>query len=783
MQAEAMLGFGVWRFRVRPWRWCTALAVLVGMAFAGGFPAAGHHPVVPLRKATVAAPGGGLEVLSRLPVQAQSVISTTVGAGDPRFAPRPWAGGVKLYGGGVAVGIGREGVTVRAAKGLVSVSLSGVGRDGRLRGVETLWPPMHLGQVVYVRRGGVVEWYRAGPLGIEQGFTLARRPTGSPGLVTLAMRLGGLRARLSHPGLEFLARSGAVALRYGGLVAFDASGRRVAAWLSLSGSRLLLNADDRGARYPLRIDPFIQQGSKLTASDESGAGQFGASVALSEDGNTALIGGPIDNNGAGAAWVFARSGSTWTQQGPKLTGSGESGSAGFGASVALSGDGNTALIGGDQDNSFVGAAWVFARSGSTWTQQGSKLTASDETGAGQFGASVALSADGNTALIGGVGDNGQVGAAWVFTHSSSTWTQQGAKLTGAGESGTGAFGSSVALSGDGNTALIGARTDNNSLGAAWVFTRSGSSWTQQGAKLTGSGESGTGAFGWSVALSGDGNTALIGGPVDNSLLGAAWVFTRSGSTWTQQDSKLTAAGESGPGAFGWSVALSAEGNSALIGGPSDGSFVGAAWAFTRSGSTWTQQGSKLTGSGESGDGGFGIDVGLPGGGCTALIGGSADNNLVGAAWVFVDELPPAITSPASARFQVGRAGSFMVTTSSACAIPSLRESGALPAGVSFKDSRNGTAILSGIPAVGSGGIYHLTTTASNGVLPDATQSFTLAVEAPPKVVIKTPKPKASYTVGHHVASSFSCAEGAGGPGIASCLDQHGRPSGAPLGTA
>ncbi|MBV9422122.1 MAG: hypothetical protein JOZ98_04380 [Solirubrobacterales bacterium] len=588
-------------------------------------------------------------------------------------------------------------------------------------------PRVRGGEVMYAR-GGVVEWYRAGPLGIEQGFMLARRPAGRSGAVTLAMKLGGLRARPSGSGVEFVARSGQVALRYGGLVAFDASGRRVAAWLALSGSRLLLRVNDRGARYPLRIDPFIQQGSKLIASDESGAGQFGASVAVSGDGNTALVGGPADNGNVGAAWVFTRSGSTWSQQGAKLTASDEGGAGRFGGSVALSGDGSTALIGGGADNSGVGAAWVFSRSGSTWSQQGAKLTASDESGAGQFGVAVALSGDGNTALIGGDLDNSAVGAAWVFTRSGSTWSQQGAKLTGTGESGPSEFGLSVALSGDGNTALIGGAFDDLAVGAAWVFTRSGSTWSQQGAKLTGTDEIGVGGFGWSVALSGDGNTALIGGVGDNG-------------------------------------------------------FVGAAWVFTRSGSTWSQQGAKLTGTGEIGAGGFGVSVALPGAGCTALIGGHLDNDEVGAAWAFVDQVPPTITSPAGATFVVDRAGSFTITTGSGCQTPSLTESGTLPAGVSFTDNGNGTAILSGIPAAGAGGIYHLTITASNGVSPDATQSFTLIVEAPPTVAITTPSSGARYAPRQVVKSSFSCTEGPGGPGLVSCLDQNRRGSGAPIDTA
>src|SRR5207244_4211722 len=125
------------------------------------------------------------------------------------------------------------------------------------------------------------------------------------------------------------------------------------------------------------------------------------------------------------------------------------------------------------------------------------------------------------------------------------------------------FGTGVALSSDGNTALIGAGTALG--GKAFVFTRSGSSWTQK-ATLEGAGES-EAQFGDSVALSADGNTALVGGPLDSGQVGAAWAFARSGETWTQQGAKLTGGGESGNGEFGESVALSADGNTALVGGP------------------------------------------------------------------------------------------------------------------------------------------------------------------------------------------------------------------------
>ena len=145
------------------------------------------------------------------------------------------------------------------------------------------------------------------------------------------------------------------------------------------------------------------------------------------------------------------------------------------------------------------------RSGAAWVQ-GPKLTGADEAGEGQFGWIVSLSSDGNTALVGGPGDNNYAGAAWVFTRSGGVWNQQGQKLTGSG--GAGAFGFDLALSGDGNTAVVGSPFED----AARIFVRSGGSWSQQGPKLTGSGQSGFSLFGSSVTLSGDGTTALVSGP-------------------------------------------------------------------------------------------------------------------------------------------------------------------------------------------------------------------------------------------------------------------------------
>jgi hypothetical protein len=459
------------------------------------------------------------------------------------------------------------------------------------------------------------------------------------------------------------------------------------------------------------LDAFIQQGDKLTGGGETGAGYFGLSVALSADGSTALVGGPGDDGGKGAAWVFTRSGTAWNQQGAKLTGSGETGNGNFGYSVALSDDGDTVIVGGSADNGNKGAAWVFTRSGTAWNQQGAKLTGSGETGNGEFGSAVALSANGSTALVGGPKDDGGKGAAWVFTRSGGTWTQQGAKLTGAGEAGNGELGSAVALSGDGNTAVTGGPFDNGSRGALWVFTRSGTTWTPQGGKLTGTDVTGPAFFGASAALSSDGDTLLAGGAGDSQGRGAAWVFTRSGGTWTQQGSKLTASVPTNAG-FGFDVALAADGNPAFIGAWQDEGSKGSAFSFSRSGGSWSQQGDKLTGAGVSGPAKLGYAVALSNDGKTALAGGPYDDGNKGAAWVFSSASPVVSSiSPGSGP----AAGGTVVT---------IKGSGLTSAtGVKFGSAASplvkvaSDSELSAVSPPGQAGTVDVTVTTPNGTSP------------------------------------------------------------------
>ena len=295
---------------------------------------------------------------------------------------------------------------------------------------------------------------------------------------------------------------------------------------------------------------------------------FGCAVAL--DGDTALVGADYKTIGAqayaGAVFVYVRSGTGWSLQ-AALMDPGALAGDGFGGAVAL--DGDTALVGADNrtvdGQRHAGAAYLYVRSGGIWSLQ-AELTAAVPAANDWFGSSVAL--DGDTALVGAggrtVGGQYYAGAAYVFNRSGAVWSQQAELTAGDGAAGD-EFGHAVALSGE--TALVGA--ENRSVGgapaagAAYVFARSGAGWSQQ-AELTAPDAASRAGFGSSLDLSGD--TALIGAggaPAGGRVnSGAAYVYARSGTTWSQQAELTDPDGAAGDW-FGSSLALS--GDRALIG--------------------------------------------------------------------------------------------------------------------------------------------------------------------------------------------------------------------------
>jgi len=583
------------------------------------------------------------------------------------------------------------------------------------------------------------EWFLNGTRGLEHGFTLKAHRE-----IRLAVR-GGLRARAAGAGVEFVDASAMARIKYSGLAAWDADGRTLPARMKVEGGLVTLVVDDRGAQYPIVIDPIAQQAylkaSNTGFSITDFADDFGLSVAVSgdtvvvgayiEDSNATGVNGSQADNSApwsGAAYVFVRSGATWTQQ-AYLKASNTGPSDFFGFWVAVSGDtvvvgaygedSNATGVNGNQaDNSASssGAAYVFVRSGVTWTQQ-AYLKASNSGADDTFGVSVAVSGD--TVVVGArledsnaTGVNGNQaddsalssGAAYVFVRSGVTWTQQAylkASNTGAADF----FGYSVAASGDAlvvgaygedsnATGVNGNQADNSasSSGAAYVFVRSGVTWTQQ-AYLKASNTDADDLFGFCVAVSGDtvavgayfedsAATGVNGNQADNSApsSGAAYVFVRSGVTWTQQ-AYLKASNTEADDTFGASVAVS--GDTVVVGASLEDSNAtgvngnqadnsasgsGAAYVFVRHGVTWTQGAYLKASNTELGDifgsvavSGDTIVVGAwrEDSIATGVNGNQADNSAsdAGAAYVFLHPLSVTITSsPPGMIFSTSGAG-------------------------------------------------------------------------------------------------------------------------------
>lgn len=450
-------------------------------------------------------------------------------------------------------------------------------------------------------------------------------------------------------------------------------------------------------------------------SNPGGAGdQFGYSIALSGDGNTLAVGAPYESsnatgiNGAqgnnlssesGAVYVFVRSAGVWVQQAyVKASNNGMSDK--FGHSVTLSGDGNvmavgafaedSGVVGNQNDNSVTnaGAAYVFTRTGAAWSQQAylkaSNVQAQDSVTT--FGWSVSLSSDGATLAVGApnedsnaTGVNGNQdnelaeasGAAYVFTQSGGTWTQQ-AYIKASNTQNNDQFGGVVRLSGDGNTLAVGAAGEDSNAtsidgdqtsnaasgsGAVYVYVRSGATWSQQ-AYIKATNTRTNDNFGTALAISADGNTLAVGAESEGSGAtgingdqmssaaagsGAVYVFTRVVATWSHQ-AYIKASNTAAQDAFGGSVAISGDGNTLVVGAAEEDSDAtgvngsqannlasgsGAVYVFGRSGGTWTQRAYVKSSNSETFDQ-FAKSIALSADGDTLAVGADAeDSNATG----------------------------------------------------------------------------------------------------------------------------------------------------------
>ena len=376
------------------------------------------------------------------------------------------------------------------------------------------------------------------------------------------------------------------------------------------------------------------QQAKLVASDAQTGDEFGYSIDIS--GDTIVAAAYLEDttaSGAGSAYIFTRSGTTWSQQ-AKIQASDAGAGDNFGKFVAI--DGDTMVTGAHYEDTTAddaGAAYVFTRSGTTWSQQ-AKLQASDAAYRDYLGFSVAI--DGDTIVVGAFGEDtgaDSAGAAYVFTRSGTTWSQQ-AKLQASDAQASDQF-AREAISISGDTIVVGAYredTGGSDAGSAYVFIRSGTSWSQQ-AKLQASDAAAGDRFGAAVSISSD--TIVAGASLEDTAgtdTGSVYVFTRSGTSWSQQ-AKLVAGNPSGLDEFGKSVDI--DGDTVIIGATKEDTGIqdtGAAYIFTRSGTTWSEQ-KLLKGSDVPAYKRFGWAVAIDGStavGTTKLI----DSN-TGAAYTFL----------------------------------------------------------------------------------------------------------------------------------------------------
>jgi hypothetical protein len=344
--------------------------------------------------------------------------------------------------------------------------------------------------------------------------------------------------------------------------------------------------------------------------------EFGASTAI--DGDTLVVGSNSAERGralAGAAYVYVRNGATWTLQ-AKLVPDDAVSVHFFGWAVDISGD--TVVIGAPGDNfagQYSGAAYVYVRNGTTWTRQ-AKLIPSVTRARDEFGTSVSIDRD--TVVVGSnYHDDGAAdgGAAFVFDRAGTTWTEQ-AKLLASDASVEQGFGVSVAV--DGERIAVGAIYDDAmgiDSGAAYIFQRTGTGWAEQTKLVAPDGAAGN-TFGFSVAI--QANRVVVGAnnftvEHTNTTPGAAYVFEWDGIGWVATQT-LTSSDLPGPGFQGFGVSVALSGETILVGAHGDdhaGDDAGAAYVFQRSGSTWTME-RRIVSPSPAAGGEFGVTVALSG---------------------------------------------------------------------------------------------------------------------------------------------------------------------------
>jgi FG-GAP repeat/IPT/TIG domain len=520
MGRPARPGVGRWAAR-RALAGCSC-ALLLGLGFTTGLLGGSGAALA----ATATAGGSALAAtashrpsgaFSSLPPAAKGPISAALGADDSQY--RIVGLSARNPAQGLSASFGRSGVTIEGGPMPVTISLEAAGRSDTLHALPLAASPRVQANRVDYGHGSVEEWWANGPLGLEEGFDLARRPAGT-GDVTLALAISG----------SVSLRDGAVALggglTYTGLHAHDATGRSLAAKFTLQKGRVLIQVADRGARYPLEIDPFVERAT-LTSGDGVNGDQFGYSVSIS--GNTVAVGAPshnVEGNAdQGAVYVFVEGSKGWssTTQSAELTASDGGGEyqPQLGYSVSVCPGGGNVVAGAPFTDptgaGYTGSVYVFNEPPGGWSGSETQFTELTATAGAVLGSSVSCYV--GTGLTGGAiatvaagayGTDSDDGAVDLFALTRTSDDQpvwsEAAELTATDSTGGDELGWSVANQGDRVVAgaprhAVGGTAD---VGAVYVFDEPSGGWTgtvNPSNELTA--DEGAGLLGWSVAISGD----------------------------------------------------------------------------------------------------------------------------------------------------------------------------------------------------------------------------------------------------------------------------------------
>jgi len=384
----------------------------------------------------------------------------------------------------------------------------------------------------------------------------------------------------------------------------------------------------------------MEEEDKLLASDGAADDRFGRSVSISKDGVRIIIGSRDKGTGGffvrGAAYIFKCTGTTWTQE-QKIKAD-VADTILFGISVSINADGNRVVVGSEGDNSFKGSAYIFKRTGTTWTQE-QKIVASDRANFDFFGISVSINSDGSRVIISATRDDNDIGSAYIFKRDGTIWTEEQKIIASDGAS-SDRFGTSVSINSDGSRVIIGAQEDDSNTGSAYIFKRNGTLWLEE-QKILASDAATLDRFGNSVSINADGSRVIVGAFFDDNdnNKGSAYIFKRDETTWTEEQ-KIIASDRTVDDQFGSSVSINSNGCRVIVSAIGDDSNKGSAYIFNRIGITWTEEQKIIASDGASSDR-FGTSVSINGDGLRTIVGALNDDdkgNNSGSAYVFGNKI-------------------------------------------------------------------------------------------------------------------------------------------------